>query len=358
MTATSVAGQRVLVTGATGFVGSALAARLAADGVHVVALSRQADPAPRHDNIEWLRGDLEDANRLNDVTRDVSAVFHVGGMVGHYGSRAKYLRANVGGTRDLLEACRRNGVSSFVFTSTPSVIADGTDHFGVDESHPYSRRFQSPYSESKALAEQAVRAASDTTLRTVCVRPHMIWGIGPSHWVGGLRKLALRRKLYQVGDGRNRVGMTFMDDCVSAHIAAWRAVEADAAVGGQAFFVNGGAPVVLWDWVRELARAAGWPGIQGSISKPVAAAGATVCDALAKISGGALYFPISRYLITELTTDHWSRIDRARAWLGYEPVVTVEEGIERIAEAERARISRSSTEQARIASMSRAPISR
>ena len=143
----------------------------------------------------------------------------------------------------------------------------------------------------------------------------MIWGKGPSHWVGGLRKLALKKKLYQVGDGRNRVGMTFMDDRVSAHIAAWRAVEADTAVGGQAFFINGGAPVVLWNWVRELAHAAGWPGIQGTVSKPVAAAGATVCDALSKISGGALYFPISRYLITELTTEHYSVIDRARAWL-------------------------------------------
>jgi nucleoside-diphosphate-sugar epimerase len=327
---------RVLVTGATGFLGSALAQRLAADGAHVFGLSRQARPAKR-DGIEWIRADLEDGARLAEVSRDMDVVFHVGGMVGHYGSRKAYLDANVGGTRNVIEACRRNGIRHLVFTSTPSVIADGTGHYGVDETHPYSQRFQSPYSESKALAEQVVRGANGDVLRTVCVRPHMIWGPGQdSHWVGGLRKLGKRGLLYQVGSGTNRVGMTFMDDCVAAHIAAWRALEADAAVGGQAFFVHGGTPITLWQWVRDLTHALGVNGVRGTIPKGAAVAASTVFDALVRMSGGALHFPISRYLITELTTDHYSSIGRARAYLGYEPKVSVEEGIARMAEAERA----------------------
>ncbi len=326
-------GRRVLVTGATGFLGSGLTARIAAEGAEVFGLSRHVPS--RTLGVKWIACDLEDRDRLIDVIRGFDSVFHAGGMVGHYGARDAYLRANVGGTRNVIDACTRGGVDTLIFTSTPSVIADGTGHYDVDERHPYSRRFQSPYSESKALAEQEVLAANGGNLRTVCVRPHMIWGPGPSHWVGGVRKLARKNRLFQVGDGKNRVGMTYMDDCVSAHLAALRAAEADAAVGGQAFFVHGGSPVLLWQWVRELAHALGLAAVRGTIPKRVAMAGAGACDALVRLSDGAMHFPLSRYLVSEMTTDHYSCIDRARAWLGYEPKVTVAEGIARMAEAER-----------------------
>lgn len=324
----------LLVTGASGFVGSALAARLKAEGARVFGLSRKTPAAAAHTGIEWLTGDLEDADRLTQLSRGMDAVFHAGGMVGHFGSREQYMRVNVAGTRNVINACRTNGIASLVFTSTPSVIADGTDHFGVDETHPYSRRFESPYSESKALAEQEVRAANGRGLRTVCLRPHMVWGPGTGHWVGGLQNLARRRLLYQIGNGTNRVGMTYLEDCIDAHLAAWRAVDADAAVGGQAFFVHGGSPVLLWDWVRDLTRALDLPAVRGRIPKRGAAIAAKACDALVKLSGGALRFPISGYLITELTTDHYSRIDRARSWLKFEPRVSVAEGIARMAAAQ------------------------
>ena len=332
---TNTASARVLVTGATGFVGSALAARLAVQGAQVFGLSRKPQPQGRG-GIEWLTGNVEDAVALAEISRGMDVVFHVGGMVGHFGSHDEYMRANVEGTRNVIAACRANGIETLVFTSTPSVIADGTGHFGVDEAHPYSTRFQSPYSESKALAEQVVRAANRDGLRTVSIRPHMIWGPGPSHWVGGLKKLARGGMLYQIGSGTNRIGMTFIDDCVDAHIAAWHAVEADESVGGESFFVHGGSPVYLWEWVRDLTAALGLPPIKGKLPKSAAAFGGNVCDFIARLSGGSLHFPISRYLVTELTTDHYSSIDRARAMLGYSPKITVSEGIARMAEAERA----------------------
>ena len=347
-----VPGRRLLVTGASGFVGSALAARLVSEGAQVVGLSREVresdDPG-----IEWIVGDLEDRDAMDRATRDVDGVFHVGGMVGHYGGRAKYLRANLLGTRHVILACRRNGVRALVFTSTPSVIADGTPHFGVNETHPYSKRFQSPYSESKALAEQEVRAANGPDLRTVCIRPHMIWGPGRSHWVGGFRKLAARGRLFQAGDGTNRVGMTYMDDCIDAHLLALLAAECDAAVGGQAFFVHGGIPVLLWQWVSQLVEALGLEPIKFGVPRAVMTTVASVFDGLVSLSGGKLHFPVSRYLVTELTTDHYSDISRARSCLGYEPRVSVEEGIERLA-----RISSSSFDSSAMASISRLPISR
>jgi len=171
--------------------------------------------------------------------------------------------------------------------------------------------------------------------------------------VGGLRKLAATGRLYQVGDGLNRVGMTYMDDCIEAHVLAFRGVESDPAVGGQVFFVHGGEPVFLWQWVSQIAEALGLAPVKGNLSKGVMRTAATLCDGLVTLSGGKLHFPLSRYLVTEMTTDHYSNISRARSWLGYEPRVSVEDGIERLA-----RISSSSFESSAMASINRLPISR
>jgi nucleoside-diphosphate-sugar epimerase len=140
--------------------------------------------------------------------------------------------------------------------------------------------------------------------------------------------------LYQMGRGRNRVGMTYMDDCVDAHIAALRALDSDRSIGGRPFFIHGGSPVLLWQWVRDLTAALSLPGIRGRLPASVMKVAAGVCDGLVIVSRGSLHFPISRYLMTELTTDHYSCIDAARKYLGYEPKISVAEGIRRLAEAE------------------------
>ena len=301
-------------------------------------LTRDPSAAASVPGVQWQRGALEDPSSLAAATRGIDVLFHVGGMVGHYGIRAAYLRANVEGTRSLLAAARVNGVGAFIFTSTPSVIADGTDHFGVNEDHAYSPRFASPYPESKALSEQLVLAAHGDArggMRTVVVRPHMIWGPGRSQWVQGMLRRARRNALWRIGHGRNRIGMTFLDDCIEAHLCAARALLADATVGGVPYFVHGGEPVVFWDWVAELVRACGLRPIRGEVPASVAMAIAHLCDAGVILSRGRWHAPVSAYLISELTTDHYSDITRARERLGYRPAVTIGEGIARIAAAER-----------------------
>jgi nucleoside-diphosphate-sugar epimerase len=336
--ASSLSGAKVLVTGATGFVGSVLASRLVREGAAVRGLTRDPSSATAIYGVEWMRGALEKPSSLVAATRGVDVVFHAGGMVGHYGIRSAYLRANVDGTRDLLAASRANGVGAFVFTSTPSVIADGTDHFGVNEDHAYSPRFASPYPESKALSEQLVLAAHGASgMRTIVVRPHMIWGPGRSQWVQGMLRRARRNALRRIGHGRNRIGMTFLDDCVEAHICASRALLADPGVGGVPYFIHGGGPVVFWDWVAELVHACGLHPIRGEVPAGIAMAIAHLCDAGVVLSRGRWHAPVSAYLISELTTDHYSDITRARERLGYRPKVSMAEGIARIAAAERAK---------------------
>lgn len=334
---TSIASGPTLVTGASGFVGSALTAHLAARGIAVRALLRAPARAPLPPGVELACGDLTDVSSLLRAVRGVETVFHVGGLVAHAGRAADFARVNVEGTRALLWAARVSGVRRFVLTSTPSVIADGTDHFGVDESAPIARRSHSAYAWSKAVAEQLVVAAHTREFRTVAVRPHLVWGPRGSHWVEGFLRHAeggaWRIGAWRIGTGRNRVGMTYLDDCVRAHLAAASALAADASVGGAPYFVHGGEPVVLWEWVAALCTACRLAPPVRNLPVPIARALGHVGDLLRATTAGRCNLPLSRYLVDELVTDHYSDIRRARERLGYAPQVSVAEGISRVAAA-------------------------
>jgi 2-alkyl-3-oxoalkanoate reductase len=326
----------VLITGGTGFVGAAIVEALRGARTRVRVLARTPSRVEARDGVEVVQGDLAHPESLEPALRGVTSVYHVGGQVGHHGERDTYFRVNVDGTSALLHAAHRAGVRRFVHTSTPSVIADGTDHFGVDESHPVPTTHASPYPASKAAAERLVMAAHRDEFRTVVLRPHLVWGPGASQWVRGFLHRAERGAGLRIGDGSNRVGMTFLDDCVAAHLTAMQALAADARVGGAAYFVHGGEPVRLWDWVDALCRACELAPPTRRIPASLARGIGSACDLLVRARLTSRALPLSRYLVDELTTEHYSDISRARERLGYIPRISIADGISRVAQWYRA----------------------
>ena len=121
--------------------------------------------------------------------------------------------------RHLLEACRRLGVGAFIYTSTPSVIyRPATDFAYVDETTPYPSFYDCAYAQTKALAEQEVLAANSPQVRTVALRPHLIYGPDDPHLVPRVVERAYAGQLFQVGEGRNLVDLTYVDNAAQAHI--------------------------------------------------------------------------------------------------------------------------------------------
>jgi len=110
----------------------------------------------------------------------MDAVFHTAAKPPPWGAYREYHRTNVTGTQNVIAACRKNSVHRLIHTSTPSVIFNGRDLQGVDESAPYPQRYTASYPLTKALAEQAVIRAADGELNTIVLRPHQIWGSGRS----------------------------------------------------------------------------------------------------------------------------------------------------------------------------------
>ena len=257
----------VLVTGAGGFLGRYIVERLLARGDRVRALGRKQYPNCRRLAWRFVHADLCDRESVVDACRSVEIVFHIAGIAGLGGRWKDFYQINTLGTRWIIEGCRRHGVGRLVYTSSPSVIFDGNDQCGVDESTPYPHRWLCHYARSKALAEQDVLSANGSNGLLTCVlRPHLIWGPRDRSLNPRLLDRARRGRLMQVGDGTNQIDTTYVENAADAHIQAADALNPGSAVAGKAYFISQGEPVNCWDWINKQLAMAGLPPVRRSIS--------------------------------------------------------------------------------------------
>jgi nucleoside-diphosphate-sugar epimerase len=329
MTSSTHVPENVLVTGGGGFLGSALGSALAARGDRVCSFSRNPHPGLSALGIAHIRGDISDAPALERACAGMDAVFHTAAKPPPWGDFRDYQRTNVEGTAHVIAACRTNGVPRLIYTSTPSVVFGGRDLQGVDESAPYPARYSAHYPLTKAQAERAVIRAGAGDLKTIVLRPHQIWGPGDPHFVP--RIIARARRLRRIGDGRNRVDTTYIDNAVQAHLLAADALRTRPALSGRVYFISQGEPIPAWDMIDAILKAAGLGPVRGHIGyRPAWALGLI----LEKIYGWLRLPgepPMTRFVADALAKAHWFDIGAARRDLGYAPRVSTAEGLERLA---------------------------
>lgn len=322
--------KRVLVTGGGGFVGLAIVKRLVAEQIEVVVVGRHRYAEVERLGVKSLVGDIRDDAFLTKAARGCDAVFHVAAKAGIWGRRQDYLSINLNGTEQVIGACRANGIGVLVHTSTPSVVFADHDLAGIDESVPYAKRFLCHYAASKALAEERVLAANSGDLKTVALRPHLVWGPGDTNLIPRLVARGQKGLLRQVGDGRNLVDIAYIDNVVDAHLLAAKNLETSATAGGKAYFISQGEPVNLWGWINALFTELGIP----PATKRVGFGKAYLIGALMECVYRALALNreplMTRFLALQLAKSHWFSIAAARRDLGYEPKVSTVEGMRRL----------------------------
>jgi nucleoside-diphosphate-sugar epimerase len=320
-----------LVTGGGGFLGGAIARRLRARGDAVRSLSRGRYADLDAHGVTQFPADIADAEAVRRAAAGCDIVFHVAAKAGLGGRYRDYHRANVVGTENVLAACRRNGVPRLVFTSSPSVVFDGRDMEGVDESAPYPPHYEAHYPKTKALAEQAVLRANGPALATVALRPHLVWGPGDNHLIPRLLARTRAGRLRRIGKESKLIDSTYVDNAADAHLLAADRLHPASPVAGRAYFISNGEPTPLWDLVNRILAVAGLPPVTRTVSPGVAYSAGWLLESvygLLRLRGEP---PMTRFLARELATAHWFDLTAARRDLGYAPAVSLDEGLRRLA---------------------------
>ncbi|AYF72939.1 NAD-dependent epimerase/dehydratase family protein [Nocardia yunnanensis] len=325
---------KALVTGGSGFLGGALVRRLVRGGDYEVAVlarptSNLRDLADVIDRVEIVTGDLTDQVSLERATKGVDVVFHSAARVDDRGTRAQFVAENVTATENLVRAAKRNGVSRFVFVSSPSALMDrdGGDQIDVDESLPYPRRYLNLYSETKAAAERFVLASNTPDFTTCALRPRAIWGAGDrSGPIVRLLGRAAEGTLPDLSYGKQVLAsLCHVENIVEACVLA----AASENVGGKPYFIADAEQTDVWSFLGEVATDLGYPKPTRQPNRRVLDAIVATIETVWRIPFVATRWspPLSRYVVALMTRSATYDTSAATRDFGYRPLVDRDTGL-------------------------------
>ena len=319
----------ILVTGGGGFIGRSIVRALLDRGEPVRVLCRGEYPLLREWGVDLWRGDIRDQEVVAAAVEGCDAVFHTAAHIDLWGPYETFFAVNTLGTRHVIDACHQHRVRRLVYTSTPSVVHSGDAVSGVDESAPYPSQFEAHYPATKALAEQEALAANGDALSTVAIRPHLVWGPGDSSALPRLVARAKAGRLRMVGRPQ-QIDTTYIDNAVDAHLLAYDRLEPGSPVAGKAYFITQGEPLEGPTFINDMLDAAGLPPVSRTIPAPLARSAAALAEAVWNTFKLQSEPPVTRFLVSQLSTAHWYDISAARRDLGYDPKVSYREGMVRL----------------------------
>ncbi|MDZ4785091.1 MAG: NAD-dependent epimerase/dehydratase family protein [bacterium] len=319
---------KYLVTGGGGFLGKALCLKLKELGHEVISISRSDYPELHAAGVATICHDISKPwDKILEKLIAVNGVFHTASKVDMWGKYDDFYQTNFVGTKNVIDVCKKLTIKRLVYTSSPSVIADGSNTAGVDESYPYPSKYMAFYPATKALAEREVLNSNSTDLFTLALRPHLIWGPGDTHLVPMVLARARKNKLIRIGSGKNLVDTSFITDCVAAHINAMQALDTNSNARGRPYFISQCEPVRLWGWIDQILKlnnvALVSKSLPAGVAKLVAGILETICNCLPNNPE-----PIfTRFLASQMSTDHYFNIDSAKRELGYKPEYSIEQAM-------------------------------
>ncbi len=317
---------QILLTGATGFLGQAIAASLHEQGHRIRAIVRKESRELAALGVEQRHGQISAFEDVCAAADGCDAIVHSAGCSDPLASIEQLHDANVRSTECVLGACELVGVPRLLLTSCANVVIGQGDLENADERQAYPRSWISAYPHTKALAEQRVLAANGASLATCVLRPHLLWGAGESRLLPTLLDLAGRGKLRLFGEPEKKIDPCHIDNAAYAHALALGKLEAGSAVAGKAYFISQGEPMTIENFLNALLRAGGFPPEQRRMNSITARALATAARAGAE---GALPL-INPYLLDLFSHASWFNLTAAKRDLGYAPKISTAEGMSRL----------------------------
>jgi hypothetical protein len=320
---------RIFLTGASGFIGGAVASSLKARH-DIVAMSRseRSDVAIRALGVSPVRSALGAVAPEHVAGAEV--VIHCAAHVEAWGPREVFWQTNVEGTRQLLEVARRAGVRRFLFVGTEAALFRGQDMLEIDETYPYPAATPYLYSETKAEAERLVLAANDPAngFATISIRPRLVWGPGDQTILPILKRMIAEGRFMWLDGGRARTSTTHVANLVHALELALT-----KGRGGEAYFVTDGEETTMRAFLTALLGTQGVKAPDRSLPGFVARGAAAVLERVWRLLGLRSEPPLPALAAGQMSRHCTIRIDKIRRELGYAPVISVREGLAQLAAA-------------------------
>jgi nucleoside-diphosphate-sugar epimerase len=307
---------KVFITGALGFIGGAIAARLRSDGVQVAGVDARADPA-----LGVLAGDVSRPGPWQEHAAGCDAVIHTAAIVSFRAGLEDFHRVNVLGTRNALDAGISAGAGRFIQLSSVTVFGNDFPD-GVVEEHPV-RLLGVPYVDTKIAGEQIVlQAHAAGEMQVTVIRPGDVYGPGSRPWLLTPLQEIQRGRLVLPAGGKGIHSPVYVDDLVEGIIAAVKA----PAAAGQVITLSGGEGVSTGEYFGRIAWMAGRPRVRTAPTSVLLALTGAQAATERLLSRSSEINPAAvRYMTRRGTYS----ISRARRILGYEPRVDLEEGMRR-----------------------------
>ncbi len=326
---------KAIVTGGTGFIGSKLVKALVEKGYEVKCLVRKTSNVSLLNElgVELAYGDLGDEAALRDLPEGGDIVFHLAALVTDWGDKETFYKYNVDATRILLEASQAQGVKRFVYMSSSTVVwksefSSPHNLVDIDETYPYAQTRVDNYNATKIEAEKMVlKYHKEEGLETAVVRPSNVWGAGDTVILPRVVMAAKKGILYPMGSGERFVTPCHVDNLVDALLI----IAEHENAPGNIYFINDGAKVPYMDFLTKQLSAAGieWsPGF--SIPYRFAFSVAAILETIFKLTGSKKPPVLTKMAVAALSGSRSYSIEKARAEIGYEPKVSLEDGIEEL----------------------------
>ncbi|WP_409343534.1 NAD-dependent epimerase/dehydratase family protein [Paenibacillus sp. MBLB4367] len=322
---------KALVTGATGFLGGALARRLAGMGWEVTAAGRnKAEGALlAKQGIRFQPLDLQDEDAVIRACRDQDYVFHSGALSSPWGRYADFYESNVLGTRHIAAGCMKHAVNRLIYVSTPSIYFDFTDRLAIAEDAALPAKPVNPYAATKLLAEREIERFRKLGLAAITLRPRALFGPGDRTILPRLLEANERGRVPLIGGGKAVLDLTYVDNAVDALLLC---VSAPESALGKAYNITNGESVSLIEVLQRLFGKLGQPLRAKPIPYRAAYALAGLMELAARLKGSGREPLLTRYTVGVLAKSQTLDIAAAKRELGYEPKVSIAEGIDAFAD--------------------------
>lgn len=318
---------RMLVTGGTGFVGRKLAHRLLGSGHEVFAMGRNEIVGKRLEQagITFLKIDLSDEAAVIAACEKIDYVFHCGAFSSPWGEYEQFYKSNVLGTMHVIQGCKIHGVKRLIHVSTPSIYFQYDDRIDVKEDDPLPEHFANHYAETKYLAEKEIDKAYREGLPVITIRPRAIFGPGDTAIIPRLIKVNEEKFIPLIHEGKARLDLTYVENVVDALLLCMNSPEETL---GEKYNISNGEQVQLKEILETLFQTLDMPLRYKKVPYGVAFRLAELLEWVSRTFQNNKEPLLTKYTVSVISKTQTLNIEKAKKELGYEPKISVNEGIE------------------------------